>query len=87
MRKSYLAGIVATICLAVIGIGQVIVEAFDRSLRWLFAASPYQPRALALEGVGGFLDPQPGNQPISAQLYQRNRHEAHSHSRAAYRAI
>lgn len=87
MRVSILARIVTAMCLCLVGIGHAIVETFDRSIRWLFDASPYQRPALVLEGFGGFLSSQPGNQPISAQLYHRNRHEARSHARAADRAI
>lgn len=77
----------AFVVLGLARIGETIEQSFDAALRWLTSAvSPQQP-VLALEGFDGFLDPQPGNQPISAQLYNHNRHEALSHARAAYRAI
>ncbi len=79
----------AMLCVAVAAIssiGRTIESALDRFVRFAFIGVPKQP-VLALQGCGGSLDPQPGNQPISMTLYNRNRHEAHSHARAAYRAI
>lgn len=94
MAKSILVAIVAFACTALVGIGRSVEATadwaftrFERTFRWLVKASPLRP-ALALEGLGGVLDPQPGlEQSISDQLYQRNRHEAYSHARAAHRRV
>lgn len=92
MRKVTIALGLVTVALA--SIGQACADAarsiqrlIDTGIRWLFTASPYAKPALALGGQSGSLDPQPGNQPISLALYNHNRHEAHSHARAASRAI
>lgn len=92
MRKSILVGLVAFVCAALIDTSRQFarvvswaVDRFDRGLRWLFAAAPRQ--ALAFAGPVGALDPQPGFHPIADQLYNRNRHEALSHTRAAHRRI
>lgn len=85
-RIPLLSAMLGVALVAISSLGRSLETAIDRFIRFAFSIVPMRP-ALALDGFGGFLDPQPGNQPISDQLYQRNRHEAHSHARAAHRGL
>lgn len=81
--------ILAATCVAVASFGSAIrtaTSALDRFVRWIFASTPRQTPDFAFAGFGLSPAPQPMN-GISAPLYQRNRHEAHSHARAADRHV
>lgn len=86
IRRISVISILSAIAVVASALGRAVEYALDRTIRFLFAGIEPTP-AFAIQGSVASLDPQPGGHQISDQLWHRNRHEAHSHARAAHRGL